>query len=81
MVSMSKRKSVSSVKQARQRLNCGHTKIYQLFAAGKLTPLKLAGRTVIDDDEIDQLIQSLPSAIEVGTIRSGSPKEPVESVS
>jgi hypothetical protein len=52
-----------------------------MFAAGKLTPLKLDGRTLIDDDEIDRVIESLPSAFEAGTVRGPSHNETAESSS
>ena len=67
---MHKGKSLLSVKETRKRLgNIGHTKVYELFASGRLTPLKLDGRTFVADDEVGQLIESLQSGIEAGTIR------------
>ena len=54
---MTKRKSLISVKETRRRLgNPAHSTIYKMFAAGQLTALKLAGRTMVDEDEVDQLI-------------------------
>jgi|tagenome__1003787_1003787.scaffolds.fasta_scaffold12228864_1 hypothetical protein len=67
---MVKRRSLIPVKETRRRLgNIGHTKMYDIFASGQLTALKLAGRTMVDEDEVDQLIANLPTAIEAGSIR------------
>ncbi len=64
--------SALSNKETRRRLgNIGHTKLYELYAAGKLKARKLAGRTVVLESDLAHYLAMLPDAVEAGTIRSG----------
>jgi excisionase family DNA binding protein len=70
---MTKHKSLLSITEARKRLGgSGRTKIYELIGSGKLTARKLGRRTFLEADQVDELIESLPSGLDAGTIRISS---------
>ena len=66
-----------SIREARKRLgDIGHTKIYQLIAEGQLRACKLAGRTIILETDLQDLLSRLPSATEIGAVRPKHPQPP-----
>ena len=70
---MTKHKALYSIKQTQDRLGgSGRTKVYELIGSGKLTARKLGRRTFLEADQVDELIESLPSGLDAGTIRVSS---------
>jgi hypothetical protein len=55
-----KRNSFVPKKVGFARVGCGNTKGYEYLAAGLLIGKKVGTRLVIDEDSIDELIESLP---------------------
>jgi len=51
-----------SVKETCARLNIGRTLLYGLVADGKLTPVKIGGRTLFAESELDRYIAELMAA-------------------
>jgi excisionase family DNA binding protein len=49
----------------------GHTKCYELIAAGKIRAYKMGQRTLIDLNSVDQYHQSLPRAISRSGLDNG----------
>lgn len=49
-----------SVEDARQQLNCGRTKFYELLKSGELEARKIGRRTLITDEALGRFITSLP---------------------
>jgi hypothetical protein len=45
-----------------KKLNVGNTKGHALIKAGRIKAYKLDGKTLLDEDSIDELIASLPDA-------------------
>ncbi len=46
-----------SINQSAERLNLSRASVYRLHQAGLLPFVKLAGRTLVDDADIDALIE------------------------
>ena len=52
-----------TVKQTKERVPVGTTKIYEYIALGLLDGRKLGGKTLITEESIEKLIASLPRAV------------------
>lgn len=64
------KKLLCSTRTTKLKLDCGHTKLYQLIADGKLKAVKLGGSTMITQESIDRLLASLP-VVEIRKPKAG----------
>lgn len=55
--------ALRTIQETAQRLRRSKRGVYDLLESGALQALKLGGRTVIQDDELDRFEQSLPVAV------------------
>ncbi len=51
------------VPDAARVLGVGKTSLYELFKTGELTPIRIAGRTLVPADQIRRLITTAPAAL------------------
>ncbi len=52
----------------------GRSTLYELIAAERLRARKLGSRTIILETDLTNFLNSLPDAVEAGTIRATRPK-------
>lgn len=51
-----------TIKEAKEQLRIGHTRIYQLMNSGKIEKVKLGRKTLIPCESVDSYVASLRSA-------------------
>ena len=56
------RRRMHTLRQVQEELNICHSTTYRLLNSGQLRAVKILGRTLVSDDELQRFIASLPSA-------------------
>lgn len=51
-----------SIKETKEQLSIGHTRLYELLGSGELTAVKLGRRTIVTAESLNRFIAQLPRA-------------------